>query len=192
MEAFFDMKGFPTTHHLAAAALVAAVYAALTLATAFMSFGAVQFRIAEALCILPFFFPFTTWGVFLGCLLANLLSPIGAPDIILGSLTTLAACLCIAGLDRRAAAAAKPRWGRCVAVCLIPTLFNALAIGWLLTLYAAQAGDSAPRWLLFAGNAASVGLGEAVVMFVLGLPLLRWLPGSRLYGKLREGLDRQK
>ena len=53
--------------------LLAAVYAALTIGLGFMSYNAVQYRIAEALCILPFFFPFSAWGLFVGCFLANLI-----------------------------------------------------------------------------------------------------------------------
>ena len=176
----------PSVRRLAASAVLAAVYAALTMSTGFMSYGSVQFRIAEALGVLPFFFPAASWGLFIGCLIANLLSPIGAADLIVGSLTTLAACLCTAVLGRTTVPGEKPGWGRSVLTCLVPVVFNAVTVGALIAWYAAAEAGSAPFWLLFLSNAASVGFGEAVVMFVLGLPLLRWLPASRLYPLLRD------
>ena len=57
---------------LATCAVVAAAYAALTIALAPISYGAVQFRVSEALTILPFFIPGTVWGLTAGCVLANL------------------------------------------------------------------------------------------------------------------------
>ena len=52
--------------------VLAALYAALTLSTAAFAFGPIQFRIADALCVLPFFMPFTSIGLFIGCLIANI------------------------------------------------------------------------------------------------------------------------
>ena len=54
------------TLYLAINALVAAIYAALTMALGFMSYAGIQYRVAEALCVLPFFFPGTVWGLFIG------------------------------------------------------------------------------------------------------------------------------
>ena len=155
-----------------------------------MSYGGVQFRIAEALGVLPFFFPVTTWGLFIGCLIANLLSPIGAADLIVGSLTTLAACLCVSALGRTTVPGERPAWGRCVLACLVPVVFNAVTVGALIAWFEAADAYSAPFWLLFLCNAASVGFGEAVVMFVLGLPLMHWLPASRFYKPLAAALDK--
>ena len=83
------MKKF-TVQHLATAAAVGAVYAVLSIfGSVFgVTFGTVQCRFAEALCVLPFFFPETVWGLFVGCLITNLLSPYGLLDIVMGSLTT--------------------------------------------------------------------------------------------------------
>ena len=76
------------------AAVVGALYAALTIALAPISYGPLQFRVSEVLCILPFFFPFTAWGLFVGCALANLFGSGLLPDIVFGSLATLLAALC--------------------------------------------------------------------------------------------------
>ena len=66
-----------TTRKLAAAAVTGAAYAALTMLLAPISYGAIQCRVSEVLCILPFFIPCTAWGLFAGCAIANLLSAAG-------------------------------------------------------------------------------------------------------------------
>lgn len=90
-----------TTRRIVTAAIVGALYAVLTIVLAPISYGPVQCRISEVLCILPFFMPCTTWGLFFGCAIANIASAAGLPDIIFGSLATLVACLCIAWCGRR-------------------------------------------------------------------------------------------
>ena len=73
---------------LAQGAMIAAIYVALTMVFAPISFGPVQFRIAEALCILPFFTPAAVPGLFAGCLLSNLLCGAMPLDVVFGSLVT--------------------------------------------------------------------------------------------------------
>ena len=80
----------PNIHSIATAAIVGAAYAAMTIALAPISYGAVQLRVSEVLCILPFFIPGTAWGLFVGCALANILTG-NIFDIIFGSLAPLAA-----------------------------------------------------------------------------------------------------
>lgn len=173
-----------SARRLTFAALIAAVYAALTMALGFISYGPIQFRIAEVLCILPFFLPFTTWGLFVGCILANLMSPVGVLDVVFGSLATLGCCLCAAALGRRWDGAS---WGKCIAACLMPVVWNAVIVGALLALTAGE--EEGAKVALFFLYGAEVGLGEAVVMFVLGLPLLRWLPKSNFFPPLKAKLD---
>ena len=170
-----------TVRRLTMTALLAAVYAALTMGLGFISYESVQFRIAEALCVLPFFFPWTTWGLFLGCVIANLLSPAGVLDVVFGSLATLLSCLAVAALGR----GDRRRWVNCVFACLMPVLCNALVVGAVITFALTPALASSPVWLIFLVNALSVGAGEAVVLFALGLPLLRFLPKSRVYPLLQ-------
>ena len=83
------------TQRLVLNGVIAATYAALTLAASALNlaYGPVQFRFSEALTILPFLFPGTWPGLFIGCLVANLLSPYGLVDIVCGSLATLLAAL---------------------------------------------------------------------------------------------------
>ena len=105
------------TLKLATAAVVGACYAVLTMILAPISYGAVQFRVSEALCILPFFMPCTAWGLFGGCIIANLLTG-NIFDIVFGSLATLAAALITAEIGRRG-----HDLGRKILACLMPVLF---------------------------------------------------------------------
>jgi len=76
---------------LSRASLVAALYVAFTFVSAMfgLSSGVIQFRLSEALCILPLFFPEAIYGLFVGCLLSNLLTACAVWDIIFGSIATL-------------------------------------------------------------------------------------------------------
>ena len=79
----------PATQRLTQGAVIAAVYVALTLVFAPISFGPMQLRVSEALTILPLFTPAAIPGLFVGCLLANLLGGCAVLDIVLGSIATL-------------------------------------------------------------------------------------------------------
>jgi uncharacterized membrane protein len=77
--------------HIVKAGIIAAIYVVLTLVLGETSFGPIQFRISEALTILPFFEPAAIPGLFVGCFLANIFGGYGFVDIFFGSLTTLLA-----------------------------------------------------------------------------------------------------
>ena len=167
-------------------AVVAALYAALTIALAPISYGPVQFRISEVLCILPFFVPCSTWGLFIGCLLANILSPVGYLDLILGPIATLGCCLCSAALGRR--------WngreaGRPILSCLMPVIWNGVIIGAMLAFTAAD--EEGARLSLFALYGAEVAAGEAAVLFVLGLPLTYVLPRINYFRRVVVSIGRK-
>lgn len=78
---------------MAQAGMIAAIYVALTYMFAPFSFGEIQIRIAEALTILPIFTPAAIPGLFIGCLIGNILGGAILPDIIFGSLATLLGAL---------------------------------------------------------------------------------------------------
>ena len=173
------------TKRLAAAAVIAAAYAALTMAFAAISYESLQFRFSEALCVLPFFFPPATWGLFVGCIIANLISVAGLADIIFGSLATLLSCLCISAIGKgyrkrtskneweRGGNEKTMSWMSCIAACAMPVLINAPIIGAMLAvMFPLDEGF----WKSFAVFAAEVAFGEIVVMYVLGLPLMRYIP----------------
>lgn len=142
------------TKNLCLSALIAALYAALTLAFQPISYGAVQFRISEALTLLPVLFPQAVPGLTLGCLISNLFNPMGATvyDVVFGTLATLIAAVITWRMRARA---------------LPPVLCNAVIVGLVLT----YAYGIDMLWM----NMLTVGLGEAVVCYVLGVPMIKLL-----------------
>jgi uncharacterized membrane protein len=79
-------------------AVIAALYAALTLGFQAISYGAVQFRVAEAMTLLPILFPEAVAGLTVGCLISNLFNPMGATvyDVVFGTLATFLAAVPVA------------------------------------------------------------------------------------------------
>ena len=148
------------TRQLTLAALTAAAYAVLSYFGSIfgITYGPIQCRFSEALCVLPFFLPETAWGLGVGCLIANLLSPYGVLDIVVGSAATLLAALLTARC--------KKMW----LAPLPPVLTNTVLIG--LVLAYEQAGTSAAVWPTYGVNALTVGLGEVVACYGLGMLLL--------------------
>ena len=89
-----------TTLRLTTSAVIAALYAALTIALAPISYGPVQFRVSEVLTVLPFLMPSTVSGIVVGCVLANLYTG-SVLDIAFGSLATLLAGLATAYFGKK-------------------------------------------------------------------------------------------
>ncbi len=146
-----------TLRELTLAAVLAAVYAALTLFLPIPQYGYIQVRVAEALTVLPFFFPAATPGLFVGCVIANLFSPF-VLDVVFGSAATLLACLWTGRL--------RSRW----LAPLPPVVCNALIVGGEIAW--AQTGFAPAFWGAFAFNALTVGLGELLACYVFGSVLL--------------------
>lgn len=162
------MKSSKKIRFLAQGAVIAALYAALTYAAAALNlaYGGVQFRFSEALTILPVFTPAAAPGLALGCFLSNLASPLGIVDWVFGTAATL-----LAALLSRAAAGFRVK-GVPVLAPLPPVLTNALFVGLeLACLSGAEFSWGAFSWAAFGAAALSVGLGELVVCYALGLPL---------------------
>ena len=147
--------------HLSTAALIAAIYAALTYAAAALGicYGPIQFRISEAMCVLAAFTPAAIPGLTLGCLLGNLGSTLGPVDWLCGTLATLLASM--------SGYALRNLKGAMWLVPLPSVIFNAVIVGAEL---AVLLGEGA-FWPMFAINAAWVGLGQAGVCYLLGIPL---------------------
>lgn len=145
------------TKFLIQSAVIAAVYVVLTLALAPFSYGVMQIRISEALTVLPFFTPAAVPGLFVGCLLANIIGPYGLADIIGGSITTLIAAVCSYKLR------SKP-----LLVPLPPVIANGLIIGSMLHYVF---GVPVALWLCIVG----VAFGEFIACYGIGLPLLKYL-----------------
>ena len=154
------------TGSLSRAALIAALYAALTLLLAPISYGEIQLRISEALTLLPILLPEAVPALAVGCLLANILG--GAPvyDIVFGTLATLLAAIATRLLRARPRLAAA-----------MPVLFNGVIVGAVVHYAYAPVIPLALCML-------SVSAGEAAVCFLLGpllLSVLRKLPSRLLY-----------
>ena len=142
------------TRFATSAASTAALYAASTLATAFMSFGPIQFRIAEAMCILPAYTTASIPGLFIGCILANLIGGYGIWDVVVGSAATLFAALVTYALRKK-----NRFWWPLPSV-----LFNAFMVGAMLT-YLSSVGGA--LWF----NILTVGAGQLLSCYLVGIPL---------------------
>ena len=156
-----DRKRSPT-RRIALAGLIAAVYTAATLILPIPQYLGVQFRVAEAMTVLPFLFPEAVPGLAVGCFLANLLGSPIMLDWIFGTLATLLAAL----------------WSRRMPnvwlAALPPVVCNALIVGAEIAWF--EGGFTAAFWPAFAGNALTVGFGELLACYVLGSVLLVALP----------------
>ena len=155
------MRDF-TTKNLTLAAVVAALYAALTMALPGPSFGYAQLRVAEALTVLPFLFPATAPGLMAGCLVANLLSPYGPVDMVCGTAATAIAAF----LTMKA----PNKW----LAPLPPVICNGVIVGGMLAWY--EAGFGPGFWPAFAITGPGVALGELAACYLLGGLLLKVLP----------------
>ena len=140
---------------LVQAAMIAALYVVLTfIANALgLASQAIQVRFSEALTILPYFTPAAVPGLFVGCLLSNILTGCALPDIVFGSLATLVAAI----LTRKLR---KHKW----MAPLPPIAANAIVVPFVL-LYAYGVG---PLWFTF----ITVTAGEIISCGVLGMLLL--------------------
>ena len=137
-------------------ALIAAVYAALTIALAPISYGPMQVRISEALTVLPVFTPAAVPGLFIGCFISNMVGPYGAVDMICGSAATLIAAVLTYKLKDRTWLAPLP-----------PVILNGVIIGGML-----HYAYCVPN---LAACMAWVALGEAAACYALGVPLIKLL-----------------
>ena len=152
------------TKQLTLAALPAAAYAVLSYFGSIfgLTYGPIQCRFAEALCVLPFFLPETAWGLGVGCLIANLLSPYGVLDIVVGSAATLLAALLTARCQKKWLAP------------LPPVVLNTLLVGAVIAYE--ETGLTAAFPATWAINGLTVGAGEAIACYGLGMLLLWQLP----------------
>ncbi len=155
-----------TSRELTVAGLIAAVYAALSLALAPISFGVYQVRIAEALTVLPFFTRAAIPGLFIGCMLANVIGGLGWLDIVFGSLLTLVSAFFTHMIARLPQAKAPGLNSAVWLAPLPPVLLNAFGVSAYL---APLIGVS--YWF----SVQMVGLGQVIACYAIGIPLLLML-----------------
>lgn len=139
------------------AAVIAAIYTVLTLLLAPISYGQIQIRISEALTLLPFLSSYSIWGVFIGCIISNLIGGNGIIDVVFGSLATLIAAILTYYIGK-----SNLKYKKYLAP-LPPILANAVVIGFILNYTLKLPLVLSMIW---------VGMGEAISCYILGLILI--------------------
>lgn len=153
------MKNNPKRiRNLTSGAIIAALYVVLTWFSALVGLsgmGAIQLRLSEALCVLPYFTASAVPGLTVGCLLANLLTGAAMPDVIFGTLATLLGALGTRILRRWRYLAPVP-----------PIVANTLIVPFVIRFAYVDVSESLPFLFL------TVGIGEVLSVGVLGTVLL--------------------
>ena len=147
------------SHYLTQGAVIAALYVILTLIAnaAGLANMVIQVRISEALTILPVFSPAAIPGLFVGCLISNLLTGALPLDILFGSLATLAGAIGTYRLREKR----KTAW-------LPPVIANTIVVPLLLSYVYGIPGS-------IGYFALTVGIGEVISCGILGVVLMRAL-----------------
>ena len=149
--------------YLTEAAIVAALYVVLTLFSKPLTFGFVEVRFSEALCVLPFLMPNSVWGLFIGCFIANIFNG-SIIDILVGSLATL--------IGAYLASKIKIKW-----LCPIPTILsNTILIPFVIMNYSGVWNISS--YMLAAGG---VLVSEIASVYIVGMILLLALEKNKLF-----------
>lgn len=139
-----------TTKFLVRSAVIAALYATLTLVVYPLSYGPIQVRVSEAMTVLPLFFAEAIPGLTIGCFLANI--PMGLWDMVIGATATL-----LASVTTRMVK--KVYFG-----VIPPVIFNALLVP---VIFLTMGTSTEPYWI----NVLTVGAGELISVLALGVPL---------------------
>lgn len=157
-------KNMFTTKNMLLSSMIAAVYVVLTLINPF-SWGPIQCRVSEVLTVLPIFMPQSIVGLFVGCLISNIVGGFGIVDMIVGSLTTLVAAIITRKLRKNILLA-----------MLSPVVLNGIAIGIMLHIII-------PNTPLFY-TMLTVAIGEAVAVYPLGYALIKTVEKTGIISKI--------
>ncbi len=162
------------TKKITTIAIIGALYTALTFISAPFSFGVIQLRLSEALCILPLFSPITVFGLTFGCLISNLLgfvmgiNPLGLIDAIVGTTATLLGAVFTYLIGKYI----KKKALIYILAPLPTILFNGFLVGGEL-------------YFIFKGSYLlhfiSVVSGEAIILYVLGSMLISVLSKRNIF-----------
>lgn len=152
-----------TTNFILKSSMVAAIYAGLTFFLAPISFGPIQFRLSEVLILLVLIEPRYIWGLTIGTVIANLFSPLGLMDVYVGGSATLISLFLMIKTENIYKAA------------IFPCLINGLFIGAEISYISGLEFFSGPFWLI----SSQVFLGELGVLYLVGIPILRYLQTKR-------------
>lgn len=149
------------TRKLVVSALVASLYAVITLVLGAISYGPIQFRIAEIMILLPFIKKDYILGLTIGCFVANIIGPYGVPDIIFGTIATFLSAYAVYLTSKYI----KNKLSLLIA-SIWPTIINGVVIGFMLNKF-----FGVPMTL----GMLQVALGEFVVITIVGVPLYKSL-----------------
>ena len=145
--------------------VIAALYVAVTIIFAPISFGQIQVRVSEALTLLPFYIPAAIPALFIGCMIANFIGGYGIWDVVFGSTATLFAAWISSKMPNLWLAA------------IPPVIINMFVIGALL------------HFILeipFLITALYIGIGQTIACFAIGIPLMKLLEKYFIIKKGRE------
>ena len=145
--------------------VIAALYVAVTMIFAPISFGEIQLRVSEALTLLPFYMPVAVPALFIGCIISNYFGGFGMLDVVFGGGATLLAAWLSSKMPNLWLAAVPP------------VIINMFVVGALL------------HYVLdvpFLITAIYVGIGQALACFALGIPLMKIL---EKYSIVKKGHD---
>ncbi len=156
-------------HRIATIGVVAAIYVVVTIVGADLSYGPIQFRVAEALMLLCFFNKDYIFSLTIGCFIANIFSTVGLIDTVVGTSATLISAIMIY-LFRK-----EDNTVRLVICSLFPVIANGLLVGAELNLVL-----KLPFWL----SVGEVAFGEFVCVTVLGVIVFRLLSKNKGFMKL--------
>ena len=191
----YARKGASLTRasYVAEAGMIAAVYAACTLVAIMflqgLAWGPVQFRISEALVVLAVLTPAAVPGLTIGCIIANVANivvsgtgALGLLDVVFGSAATLMGALwCRKFAEKPKLAILGPVLSNALIVpAYLPLLLQGLGFYTIPFTTISLDGAYLPMYLF---GLVATGIGEAVVIYVLGLPLLRALKSSGSFGR---------
>ncbi len=179
------------SNYIARVGVIAAAYAACTLIALLflgsLAWGPIQFRVSEALCVLALFTPAAIPGLTLGCVIANVMNIVisgtgmlGMLDVVFGSLATFAGALFTWKMRRHPLVAlAGPVLANALIVpAYLPLLLQ--GVGFYTIPFTTISLDNS--WLfMYLFGLVTTGVGEAVIMYVLGYPLARSLAKTPMF-----------
>ncbi len=180
------MKDLFTTKRICRAGIIAALYVALTCCFGMLSYaGIFQIRPAEALCILPLFYPEAVPALYLGCMLSNVISLYGVYDIFVGSLVTLAAALltfAVGKIFRESRNTVPNHIARVAFGGFFPVVLNALVIPVVIVYLAGFADGFETAIAAYTWNFVSLLVSQSVWIYALGTPVYLFVGRMRQKG----------
>lgn len=187
---FFGTAEMPRTRYIAQAGVIAALYAAATLIAMMLlqglAWGPVQFRVSEALCVVAALTPAGIPGLTVGCIIANVINMViagtgilGMLDVVFGSLATFIGAVLCWQLRKRPALAIGcfVLTNALIVPAYLPILLQGLGFYVIPFTNISIDGAYLPMYLF---GLVATGVGEAVVMYALGLPLLMALKRANI------------